>query len=406
MGEAFVAPSTGLPAIRLITGQSRGFLAETSVALLGSYRRRLSRVFNGCYRTFWGRDLGPLTGGADGLTLGDPRLSFGGDLRPESGLEYVVSVAERCGLGDPEAGLLRPAREAWARWCEQHPALDVVDDLVDFVGWTRSVSSSEANGVLAVLASLTATEPEAVTALVWALLPGAESVARKLADLHGDIDGIVAGQLWIEAAQAHRVRAAKAAAAILGQTRREVCAELGVGDLALRRDPVWTARLGADVPERLAAATQETDPEYDALELLRDAWLDDAIVSFDMWLLWDLATTAHRLSSPSHRGRMGLTSPAVVEETAREIQLSSRTLRRRATNTLDRLQEYAAAREDPQSLAEWKRAHPVVPLTAREELELAIHEERWWDLVTGEEHCSPEEASQRFWAGPERRRRA
>lgn len=103
---------------------------------------------------------------------------------------------------------------------------------------------------------------------------------------------------------------------------------------------------------------------------------------------------------------MGLTSPAVVEETAREIQLSSRTLRRRATHALDRLQDYAIAREDPQSLAEWKRAHPAMPLTAREEMELAIHEEQWWDLITGAEHLSPEEASARLWTGPERKRRA
>lgn len=300
---------------------------------------------------------------------------------------------------------MQDARAAWRRWVNRRLVHGVAHDLASLPEWTLSTPAG-ANQVLGVLASLTETEPEAVTALVWVLLPGAEAIAGKLADLHPDIDGMVAGQLWIEATDAHRHRSSKVAAAILGTTRREVCADLGVGDLARRRDLIWTDRVGTDVPELLADAAAESDPEYDALELLRDAWLDDAIVSFDMWLLWDLAATAHRLGSPGRRGRMGLTSPAVVEETAREIQLSSRTLRRRATHALDRLRDYAIAREDPQSLAEWKRAHPVMPLTAREEMDLAIHEEQWWNLITGSEHLSPEEASARLWAGPERRRRA
>lgn len=316
-----------------------------------------------------------------------------------------MSVAGCLGLQDVEGALLREARATWREWVDRRLVDGVVDDLASLPEWTLS-SPDGAKHVLGVLAALTESESEAVTALAWVLLPGAEAVARRLSDLHPDIDGMVAGQLWIEVAAAHRIRSSKVAAAILAKTRREVCAELGVGDLARRRDLVWTDRIGTDVPELIADATADPDPEYDALELLRDAWLDDAIVTFDMWLLWDLAAIAHRLGSPGHRGRMGLTSPAVVEETAREIQLSSRTLRRRATHALDRLQDYAIAREDPQSLAEWKRAHPVMPLTAREEMELAIHEEQWWDLITGVEHLSPEEASARLWTGPERKRRA
>lgn len=154
-----------------------------------------------------------------------------------------MSVVERCGLGEPEGSVLAPVRDAWPRWREQHPELGVVEDRVALVGWTRSVPSVEANRLLALLAVLTASEPVAVTALVWALLPGAEKIARRMADLHPDIEGLVAGQLWIEAAQAHRHtmrrRTGKVAAAILAETRREVLAELGVGERGRRRDPVF-----------------------------------------------------------------------------------------------------------------------------------------------------------------------
>lgn len=162
-----------------------------------------------------------------------------------------MSVAGCLGLQEVEGALMTEARAAWRDWVDQRLVDGVVDDLASLPEWTLS-SPTGANHVLGVLASLTESEPEAVTALAWVLLPGAEAVARKLADLHGDIDGMVAGQLWIEVAAAHRIRSGKVAAAILGKTRREVCAELGVGDLARRRDLVWTDRIGTDVPELIA----------------------------------------------------------------------------------------------------------------------------------------------------------
>ena len=64
------------------------------------------------------------------------------------------------------------ARAAWRRWSATHQSLAVVSELDDLRDWTRAAPVDEANAVLGVLASLTETDGGAVTALVWALLPG------------------------------------------------------------------------------------------------------------------------------------------------------------------------------------------------------------------------------------------
>src|SRR3546814_5116033 len=135
------------------------------------------------------------------------------------------------------------ARAAWQRWARERQDVAVVEDLVGWSEWALAEPSA-ANCALGVLASSTESEPEAITALVWALLPGAEKVARRLADLSDDIDGLVASQLWVEASAAYRLTTPNIAGAIVGQTRREVLAELGVGHRAERRDRVMTHATG------------------------------------------------------------------------------------------------------------------------------------------------------------------
>ena len=152
------------------------------------------------------------------------------------------------------------ARAAWVRWSTERPQLRVVEDLADIHVWTRSVLSREANEVLGVLAAMTDSEFEAITALVWALLPGAEALARRLADLP-DSEGLVAGRLWIEASQP-LLHTRRVAGAILACTRRQVSAELGVGDLAARRDRVWAdAVCVADATQLEPAGRWESQDE-------------------------------------------------------------------------------------------------------------------------------------------------
>lgn len=142
------------------------------------------------------------------------------------------------------------ARAARRRWTTTHGTLAVVPEFVDLRDWTKDAPADEANAVLGVLASLTETDADAVTALAWALLPGAEACAKKLRDLHEDVDGVFASQLWVECRGAHRLKDGRIAGAILGQATREVAAQLGVGDLARRRD-----RLMVDARGRFRATT-------------------------------------------------------------------------------------------------------------------------------------------------------
>ena len=290
-----------------------------------------------------------------------------------------MTVVDRVGLNDPDCPQMHAARAAWARWSTERPELRVVDDLTDIHVWTRSVSSREANEVLGVLAAMAAHDPEAITALVWALLPGAEALARRLADLPGDIDGLVAGQLWIEASQAHLLQTRSVAGAILASTRREVSAELGVGDLAVRRDRVWAEAVCVADVAHLGPAADEYESQdelvgkVECLEL--EAMDAHAINAFDAWLLDQLSSVAARLKAPGHRGRMGLTTPAVVDELGRIVHLSPRAIRRRATTALDRLAEYVTVRDDPDKFAVWRAQHPTCPVTPAEEMQLVITDE-------------------------------
>lgn len=308
-----------------------------------------------------------------------------------------MDLARHLGVGDLASPLLASASRSWRRWCLDDPVLAVIDDLADLPAWTRHASREEKNDVLTRLATLTVHDTDAATTLAWLLLPGATRIASDLWDLHPDIDALVAGQLWIEARQAHELVGRPIAVTVLRATRREVCAQLGVGDPARRRDPIFAdAVRDEQVMASTPAPRPERDAEYDVLELLRDALRDKVIASYDVWLVWDLAFVAHHLDAAQHRGRMGLTSPAVVAIAERDQGVPSRTLRRRASNALDRLQEYAAVRHDPVRLEDWKRRHPEVPLTAPEEMELALREERFFDLMTGPERLAPEEALARL----------
>lgn len=267
------------------------------------------------------------------------------------------------------------ARAAWRQWVTQCLVDGVVHDLVDLPAWALA-SREEAKPVLGVLASLTKSERDAIIALVWALLPGAEKVARLLRDLSDDIDGLVASQLWIEASAAHRLTTSNIAGAIVGQTQREVLADLGVGDLAGRRDRAMAQAVGdPDLLDDLASVEPEDDPGPLLAEIFHLGHEEAAINGLDYWLLWALAAEADRQCVPAHRGRMGLTAPAVVEAVAAEANLAPRSLRKRAARALDRLTEYVTARDDPQRYAEWKAQHRPCELTIWDEMELVLVEE-------------------------------
>lgn len=145
-------------------------------------------------------------------------------------------------LSDAVVRISRPAaggsvvRARWLQWSEVEPVLGLVDDLAMLPKLMRRLEPSQRDDVLAAQVRLSAVETEATVALVWLLVPGASRLAGRISDLSVDIDELVAGQLWIQSRQHDPEDARYVAAKILKCTEREVKAELGVGDLARRRD--------------------------------------------------------------------------------------------------------------------------------------------------------------------------
>jgi|SRR5665811_572741 len=294
-----------------------------------------------------------------------------------------MNVADHCGLADPEGRLLKAAREGWIRWCREDPSLAVVDDLMDLRGWTRTAAPDARGGVVAAVAARTKIDQAAIAALVWLLIPGARVTVAQLHDLSPDVDALVAGQLWIEAASAWRLRGLGIARTILQRTRREVCADLGVGDGAERRDRAWARSVRGERLDETAAAEScedEADPFLQVTELLIEAMDDGVVEVFDAWLIGELARVAHYSEAPGRRGRQGLTTSAVVETVAQHVHLSTRGLRRRAVKAVDRIAEYLAVRGDPARFAVWRARRPAESLTVRAQMQLVIadDESAYW----------------------------
>lgn len=264
-----------------------------------------------------------------------------------------MSVADEFGLDDPGSPLYAEARVGWTRRCAADPRFAVVDELGELREWMRAATAEGRAAVVARLAALTATDRSAVAALVWLLIPGACRIARALQDLSSDIDALVASELWVQASRAHEMTTLWVARAVLGETRREVEASLGVGRRAER---VWRQSVLTDHLELAIGDTDATgiagvtdaalDPEAEVWDFFDDAIRDGVVGLGEVSLLLAVATVADDVGAPLRRGRAGLTTPAVADRVAQGRSESARTVRRRVCGVLDRLTEYAARRTE------------------------------------------------------------
>lgn len=85
----------------------------------------------------------------------------------------------------------------------------------------------------------------AAVALGWLLVPKAKRIAAELVDLSADIDGLVAGQLWIEIRN-DNPPVAYVATTIMRKVRNAVLAELDIGDAGERADKTWASTVVCD----------------------------------------------------------------------------------------------------------------------------------------------------------------
>lgn len=254
-----------------------------------------------------------------------------------------MSVAKCLGVDDLDGPNMTEARSIWPRWRAVEPTLAVVDDLRDLPRWMRQAEPIDRNDVVTALLRVGKTDSRAARVLAWLLVPGASLIAGRLRDLVDVIDEVVAGQLWIQICDHDPSDDQYVAKKILSRVEREAKAEFGVGDLAGRRDPTWTAtvlveKLDDSIP---ADEPAEEDPQAQLTAILRRALDDGDITGARRDLLLDLARAANLLNAPLRRGRAGLTAPSVAQMVCENHGLSARSVRRHAAYDIDTLASVA-----------------------------------------------------------------
>lgn len=249
-----------------------------------------------------------------------------------------MSVADLTGL-TTDSPLFAQARRWWA---EEAGDLAPVDDLIDLPAWTRSAPRADCDAVLAQLAERAGLDGDAVLVLVWLLLPGAAKIADRHRDLSPDIDALVAGQLWLAARTHGGVPARAVAFSILQRTKREVLAELGVGDGAQRQDRIWASTTVTDrLPENApTVVSDEPAPEAVLRAIVEPMLRDGALTVDDLGILASAASHADWINAPM-RGRAGVTTPDALEVLTWLEPTKARTMRRTVGRLLDRIAEYA-----------------------------------------------------------------
>ncbi|WP_460799182.1 hypothetical protein [Nocardioides pacificus] len=254
-----------------------------------------------------------------------------------------MSVAKCLGVDDLDVPNMQEVRAEWPRWQDIERALSGVDHIAVLPRWMKQAKPAERDAVLAGLYRVAMNDRRAYVALAWLLVPGASLVAGRLRRLSEVIDEVVAGQLWIQICEHDPADDRYVATTILRRVERESMAELGLGELAKRRDPTWASSVLIERYDETIPAEEPDaeEPREQLIELLRRALSSGALSDQDRDLLLDLALAANLADAPLRRGRAGLTTPSVAQLVSEDHALAARTIRRHAADALDRLGEVA-----------------------------------------------------------------
>jgi hypothetical protein len=153
-----------------------------------------------------------------------------------------MSVQQQLGLED-DGLLVQQIGERWSTWSSHDERLAAVVEFDELRGWLRTADVVERDDALYALAYMAAKDAGddyfAGAALAWALLPGAATLAARLAGFSPRIDDLVAAQLWLEVRSFPWKRRRKVAANILAATRAGVLLDLGDLGQVRRSDRAW-----------------------------------------------------------------------------------------------------------------------------------------------------------------------
>jgi len=261
-----------------------------------------------------------------------------------------MNVAMHLGVADPDSEVLVAGRSRWPEWQRDCAALRPIDELADLPGWLRAADRESADRVMLALAELSSPhggdDTTATGMLTWVLVPGAVLLAFRLSPFSRRIDEILAAQLWLEARTFPWQHGHKVAANILMNTRRRVLRDLGVTDAAAARviplpptADVWTEAVSD-------AGCVEPAPEDELAEILTVARRQGVLSEDDIDLLLSLAGAADAAKpARSGRGHAGLMAPAASDVVAAARGVSSRTVRRRALDSVTALRAVCHAQQ-------------------------------------------------------------
>jgi hypothetical protein len=246
-----------------------------------------------------------------------------------------LSVVEQLGMADLAQGLA-DARQLWLDWVEEDARLASAPAVYGLPAWSRVVGIDAADEVLHALVRIGSPSGgdcrPAAWVVAWALLPGANAVARR-APAGPDTDALVAGQLWLEIRQFPWWRHRKVAGNVLANMRSAIAREG-----ALKR-PSWAERRTVPtdgLPEQ--QLHNQVSPDEELIDVL--SWGEQAglIGSGDRLLLSSLVGQTDRLGVRTVcRSGQGLMSASALAGTAAEFGLSPGTVRRRARRSIDAL---------------------------------------------------------------------
>lgn len=237
---------------------------------------------------------------------------------------------------------MREVRAEWPRWRQMsHDLPDV--ELADLPRWMKAAEPPQRDAVLTALFVIAATDRRAYIALAWLLMPGAAKEAGCIDRGTEPIDETLAAQLWIQLCEHDPADNSYVAAKILDRVHRESMTELGIGDLATRRDPTWARTVVVQSPrEAVPDWVDEADRDSELLNDLLQRALDSGLLSErDRDLLLGLAHAAEMADAPGRRGRGGLTTPSVTQLVEETHGMSSRSIRRHVSHAVEAIREVA-----------------------------------------------------------------
>ena len=273
-------------------------------------------------------------------------------------------MSPTCSLGVSWAALSAhvQATNTLAQWSATEAVLTgiaTLDQLAQIVHCgVDQACTDEVFGALVRLAAVDGGDDQDAAMLVAHLLAtGTRKIALALRDLTGDIDVLVAGQLWLQIRSFPWRRRTRAyASSLLLDTRRAVLAELRPYRSRAGRDPVLLVNpIGAGSADGPAGAQSLTGVVVDVhdrdesglVDVLVWAHRTGVVDSSDVALLIDLVAAAERRTGPGHRAHRGVNVTGEIAEVAAQRGVHPKTIWRHRARVLSALraasQDYLAA---------------------------------------------------------------